>query len=184
MRRMAVCLWMLFIVGWVMVVEADMGPREIKIRDINAVQERVYEYMSLRKSNDLQGIYETFTSEYRRAVTREEFKKLPLEATMSLLAYYITAIRMDGDRATVHLIEWAIPSGIPTPRIEPNLVQTWVKQDGGWFMERVVTTLEVDFSACGTRRASPASEQPSTIPACGSSKAKKPASSQPNACGK
>lgn len=142
---LSVLFMMLFLQpGW-----AGEMPKEQYIQEMTALKQRFYAYMSNRKANDFNGIYEMLSSEYKTEISLEKFKELPFESTMNLMAYFIQAIDLKGDSATVYFMEFAISPGIPTPSVRTHLFQHWVKEDDQWFYNRDTDLSSFDFSACG-----------------------------------
>ncbi|HPQ38835.1 MAG TPA: hypothetical protein PLV45_00550 [bacterium] len=172
---------------------AEMSKEEY-IREMSAVKSRFYEYMSRRKANDFDSIYPMFSSAYRSEISLEKFKEMPFETTMNLMAYYIQAIKLDGDRATVFFMEYAISPGVPTPSIRPNLLQHWVREGDQWYYDRDTAIATMDFSACGNTESGKDRGNPELMPtfkACGAAhpagKSGPPAGTAPittPACGK
>jgi len=151
------------------IVFADM-PKDEYVDEMKALRDRFSSYMTLRKSSDFNGMYEMFSANYRKQRSLEDFKRMPFETTMNLLAFYVEAIHLKGEEATIHLMEYSIAPGLPTARVQNNIVQNWIKESGEWFYDRDPTVKEVDFSACGEVARPELPDSPPTVPACGNTR--------------
>ncbi len=122
--------------GFMPVYSAD--PQSSKadfISDQLLLQSRFEDFISARKSRNTESLYEMMSSDYRKTHTIEQFRSVSLGATIGLLAYYVDGIQIVDNQGTIHLVEYAIPSSIPAPRLFGRLVQSWIKESGTWYYE-------------------------------------------------
>ncbi len=121
-----------------------------KPAETTALEKRLHEYFSARKSADYQRLYDLNSPAYRTEIAYKDFKESPLESLIGLSAIYILGIEFtSATSADVWLTEYSRPTGIPTNWISPNQHYRWVKKDGIWYHDRKISRSEDITLQCG-----------------------------------
>lgn len=118
------------------------------------VEARTREYMSMRFTNDTEGLYNISTPEYRKKVPFQKFLNDPMEITIGLRTYAIEGIDIDSaTQATVWITEYLQMGGLPGLILRRDVPLVWWKVDQQWYLNRaeLFTGDRKDpFSVCGS----------------------------------
>lgn len=100
-----------------------------------ALKERVHSFLASKGMKETETLYQMTSPRYRKTVTLEKFKKSRVLRSWNLISYFIEGVDIQGDKGTVYLIEYAMSSGVPAPRVNAKGQQKWVLVENVWYLD-------------------------------------------------
>jgi hypothetical protein len=147
-----------------------LSDRDLLLSERHEVEQRFYEYMGYRRSDDIKKMYEMLDPDFRQNISYEKFKEMPKEVTIGLLSYYVETVEFaKADVAYLWYSEYVHPMSLPTNLLHQDLKTTWLKIDNVWYLQHEAEAAKPSVYMCGNN-AMPQSENPtpSAPKACGS----------------
>ncbi len=153
---------------------ADKSEMEEMMMRQRRFRARVEDYISAQKSGNLEDLYELFSPRFRSEMSFDDFQSFPVGTSITLIGVFIEAVKIDGDVGTAYTAEMAFKSGSPSPSLTRRKTQSWIWEEGDWYVNPA--SLHGDFAPviCGNsinpiKKNSDLERMPTSLP-CGSSK--------------
>ncbi|MBN1880349.1 hypothetical protein JW823_09595 [bacterium] len=136
MKLAAFLMLLISVFGVTAITSAQTSDNKAEaISQYQALRSRVEQLITARKFSDFETLYKLTTSDYRKSHPLEDMDRFTFEPMMGLMSYYIEAIAVENDVGKVFMVEYAIPSALPSPRLFRNIELTWKKESGVWYLD-------------------------------------------------
>lgn len=172
-KTMIYCLLLVFCLISVSFAVDKSETEEMMMRQ-RRFRTRVEDYISAQKSNNREDLYQLFSPRFRNEMSFEDFQTFPVGNSIGLMAVFIEALKINGNEGVAYMADMSFASGLPTPRLARRKTQSWIWEEGDWYVNPA--SLHGDFAPviCGNsinpvKKSSDLERMP-TFPPCGSSK--------------